>query len=77
MSTLRKRVAALEGTGDGLVLLLVSALPGEERETATYAGVTYTQTRHESGDQFRARVADEISHDRKRVIWVSELDAAL
>lgn len=77
MSTLRSRVAALEGSGDGLVLLLVAALPGEERETATYAGVAYTQGHAETREQFRGRLAERLRHGRKRFICVSELDAAL
>lgn len=77
MSTLRKRVAALEGNGDGLVLLLVSALPGQERETATYAGVTYMRAQRETGEQFRARLCERLKHGKTRFVWVSELDAKL
>lgn len=77
MNTLRKRVAALEGGGDGLVLLFVSALPGDERETATYAGVTYTQAQNESPEQFRVRLSETLKNGKARLVWLSALDVAV
>lgn len=77
MSALTRRIAALEGAGEGLVLVLVAALPGEDRETATYAGMTYTQGHDETGEQFRVRLAECLRDGRKRFICVSAMDAAL
>lgn len=77
MSALAKRIDALEAHADGgLVLLLISGLPSAG-ETATYEGVTYTQERGESAEQFRDRLAEVLERGKKRFLWLSKLDAAL
>ena len=79
MSTLQKRLEALEARGAGaLVLLLISRVPSDgDRETATYEGVTYTQAPSETQEQFRTRLGECLSDGKKRFLWVSELDGAL
>jgi hypothetical protein len=78
MSGLAKRIEALENKGaGGLVLLLISRLPGREREMARYDGMTYTQEPGETPEQFRNRLAECLKDRKTHFIWVSELDAAL
>jgi hypothetical protein len=77
MSTLSKRIDALESAGGGLKLVLISWLGGGGRETATYDGVTYTQKSDENAEDFRARLAKTLEEGKCSFLWVSELDAAL
>jgi argininosuccinate synthase len=78
MSTLSKRIHALENVGSGgLQTVLISWLPSGGRETATYEGVTYTQDIGETAEQFRARLAQAMWSSKQSFVWVSELDAAL
>jgi hypothetical protein len=78
MSALTKRIEALENKGAGaLLLLLISTLPSEGRETATYEGVTFTQEPGETSEQFRDRLGDCLKDGKTHFLWVSELDAAL
>jgi hypothetical protein len=78
MSTLSKRIDALESAGaGGLKLVLISWLGHGGRETATYEGVPYTQAHDESAEDFRARLAKALENGKCSFVWVSELDAAL
>jgi hypothetical protein len=78
MSTLSKRIDALENGGaGGLQAVLISWQPSGGRETATYEGVTYTQDLGENAEQFRARLSQAMRSGKQSFVWVSELDAAL
>lgn len=78
MSVLSKRIETLESrAAAGLVLLLISRLPGAGRETASYEGSTYTQEPDETSEKFRARLAERLTRGKTQFLWVSEVDAAL